>query len=106
MLKVIKFIRAQWLGSVLLVLFLIYVISGNFRFKELIKEQKKIELKVSSLNKTKDVSLKKIDSLSKIDTVFVTRIVMIKQKQNEKIKVVDALPVSGIQQFFSERYSE
>ena len=106
MLIVIKFIRDQWLGSLLLILFLIYILHGQFLETSLLRKENQIESKISILNKTKETSLKSIDSLSQIDTIFVTKIVVIKQKQDEKIKTIDALPISGLQKFFSDRYSE
>ena len=106
MLVIIKFIRDQWLGSALIVLFLIYILSGQFSEPYLRIKQNNIESKISTLNKSKAVEYKKIDSLSRIDTIFVTRIKLIKQKNDEKIKVVDGLNISELQQYFSSRYPE
>ena len=103
---IIKFIRDQWFGSLLLVLFLIYTLYGQFSETALLRKENQIESKISILNKTKEVSVKKIDSLSQNDTIVMTKIVLIKQKENEKIKAIDVLPISGLQKFFSDRYSE
>ena len=106
MIIVIKFLKDQWLGSLLSMVFLIYILSGQFSEPYLRVKQNNIESKISALNKSKVIEYKKIDSLSHIDTVFVTRIKLIKQKSDEKIKVVDGLNISELQQYFSNRYPE
>jgi hypothetical protein len=61
---------------------------------------------VLELEKKDHKSAKIIDSLSKIDTVIVNRIKTIKQKEYVQIKIIDSLPVSGLQKYFTDRYEE
>ena len=103
---IIKFIREQWFGSGILVLLLVFTIYNQVSEKSLQKKETKIENKIFNLTKDKEVVVKKIDSLLQIDTKFVKQIKQIKQKNDEKIKVVDNLNVSGLQKFFSDRYPE
>lgn len=103
---IIKFIREQWFGSGILVLLLVFTIYNQVSEKSLQKKETKIENKIFNLTKDKEVVVKKIDSLLQIDTKFVEQIKQIKQKNDEKIKVVDNLNVSGLQKFFSDRYPE
>ena len=55
--------------------------------------------------KEKDRQLqKKIDSLSTADAVVVKEIQTIKEKEYVQIKVVDSMPISELQEFFTDRY--
>jgi hypothetical protein len=72
-----------------------------------IYETQLVELKKElELYKIKDRNLiKKIDSLSSIDKEIVEKIKIIKQKEYVQVKMVDSIPVSELQQFFTDRYS-
>jgi len=68
--------------------------------KELIELQKKIED-----YKLKDEELtRKVDSLSSLEKEVIERIKIIKQKEYVQVKMVDNIPVSELQQFFTNRY--
>jgi hypothetical protein len=68
--------------------------------KELIELQKKIED-----YKLKDEELtRKVDSLSSLEKEVIERIKIIKQKEHVQVKMVDNIPVSELQQFFTNRY--
>ena len=79
---------------------------SNAEFSLLLTENAEF-LRPFAINLTKDhESAKLIDSLSKIDTVIVNKIKTIKQKEYVQIKVIDSLPISGLQKFFSDRYPQ
>jgi len=46
----------------------------------------------------------KIDSLSNVDVKVVEKIRTIKEKEYVQLKVVDSMPVSELQEFFTARY--
>jgi prefoldin subunit 5 len=46
----------------------------------------------------------KIDSLSNADVKVVEKIRTIKEKEYVQLKVVDSMPVSELQEFFTDRY--
>jgi len=102
--KVSKFIKSQWLAFVLLFLWVLSTIMYNHKKELLIKETEILDSKINKLNS--DISKYKIviDSLKVVDTVIVTKIKTIKQKEYEKIRVIDSLPISGLQSYFTERY--
>lgn len=102
--KISKFIKSQWLAFVLLFIWILSVVMYNHKKELLIKETKILDLKIDKLNS--DISKYKIviDSLKFVDTIIVTKIKTIKQKEYEKIRVIDSLPVSGLQSYFTERY--
>lgn len=102
--KVYKFLKEQWLGSILIIVWLISILIYQDKKNELLNKAYVLEAKVKKLEKKANAELKNIDSLKTIDTLIVTKIKIIKQKEYEKILVIDSLPVSGLQSYFTERY--
>ena len=100
-----NFFKRQWFSLIIIAILLFMQIEGDKRVAmyedQLIELRKEIELyKV----KDKDL-LKKIDSLSSLDKEIIERIKIIKQKEYVQVKMVDSIPVSELQQFFTDRYS-
>lgn len=104
--KLYKFFKEQWLGSILIIVWLFSVFIYQHKKSELLNKTYILETKIKELNKKAKVELKSIDNLKSIDTFIVTRIKIIKQKEYEKIRIIDSLPVSGLQSYFTERYSK
>ena len=102
--KLYKFFKEQWLGSILIIVWLISLFVYQHKKNELLNKAYALEAKVKELEKRARVELKSIDSLKTIDTIIVTRIKIIKQKEYEKIRIIDSLPISGLQSYFTERY--
>ena len=98
-----NFIKNQWLAGVVIIIWIIVSLSGNNN-KELLDEANQLKVEVDSLQSVSAEKAKKIDSLSKVDAVIVDKIKLVKQKEYVEIKVIDSLPISGLQQFFSDRY--
>jgi alpha-N-acetylglucosamine transferase len=101
-----KFFKEQWLGGILIIVWLISVFIYQDKKNELLNKAYALEAKVKELQKKAKVELKSVDSLKTIDTLIVTRIRIIKQKEYEKIRIIDSLPVSGLQSYFTERYAK
>jgi len=99
-------LEKQWLAVVVAALWLFSYTASQEKNSALIEQTKNLETQVLILEEQAHKSAKKIDSLSKIDTVIVNRIKTIKQKEYVQIKVIDSLPVSGLQKFFSDRYPQ
>jgi hypothetical protein len=102
--KLYKFFKEQWLGSILIIIWLISVFIYQHKKNELLNKAYILEAKVNELENKTNVELKSVDSLKTIDTVIVTRIKIIKQKEYEEIRIIDSLPISGLQSYFTERY--
>ena len=100
----VKFIEKQWLAVIIIALWLLSTLHYQEKNSVLLKETKKLEVEIVKLKKKDIQSSIKIDSLSKIDTVIVNRIKTIKQKEYVQIKVIDSLPISGLQQYFTDNY--
>lgn len=104
--KFLDSLERQWLAVVVAALWLFSYTANQEKNDRLIQQTKDLEAQVLVLEKEAHKSAKIIDSLSKIDTVIVTKIKTIKQKEYVQIKVIDSLPISGLQKYFSDRYPE
>lgn len=102
--KLYKFFKEQWLGSILIMIWLISVFMYQHKKNELLNKAYILEARVKELENKTNVELKSVDSLKTIDTVIVTRIKIIKQKEYEEIRIIGSLPISGLQSYFTERY--
>ena len=98
-----NFIKNQWLAGVVIIIWIIVSLSSNNN-KELLEETKQLKIEVDSLQTISAEKGKQIDSLSEVDTLIVNKIKTIKEKEYVEIKVIDSLPISGLQSYFSERY--
>lgn len=101
-----KFFKEQWLGSILIIVWLVSVFIYQHKKNELRNKAYVLEAKVKNLENKAKTELKSVDSLKAIDTVIVNKIKIIKQKEYEKIRIIDSLPISGLQQYFTDRYPE
>jgi len=102
--SVYKFFKEQWLGGILIIVWLISVFIYQDKKNELLNKAYLLETRIKELESKAKIELKDIDSLKTIDTIIVTRIKIIKQKEYEKIRIIDSLPISGLQSYFTERY--
>lgn len=102
--KFLDSLEKQWLAVVIAAVWLFSYTVSQEKNSNLIQQTKELETKVIELEKKDDEYVKTIDSLSKIDTVIVNKIKTIKQKEYVQVKVIDSLPISGLQKFFSDRY--
>jgi predicted histidine transporter YuiF (NhaC family) len=102
--KLYKFFKEQWLSGILIIVWLISALVYQYKKNELLNKAYILEAKVKELEKKANTELKNVDSLKTIDTLIVTRIKIIKQKEYEEIRIIDSLPVSGLQSYFTKRY--
>jgi hypothetical protein len=104
--RLLDSLEKQWLAIIVAALWLFTYTASQEKNNALLEQTKYLEVKVIELEKKDHESAKLIDSLSKVDTVIVNRIKTIKQKEYVQIKVIDSLPVSGLQKYFSDRYPQ
>jgi hypothetical protein len=105
MITVLKWIKYQWFGVLIIIvlLFLQYKASQEIELYKL--KLKEIDKQIE-VYKIKDEQLQiKIDSLSSLDVKVVEKIRTIKEKEYVQLKVVDSMPISELQEFFTDRYS-
>lgn len=103
---IVNFLKQQWFGTLLMILFVFYLIYNTMQINNYKKDQVVFENKIRSLEQNIKDREKLIDSLNKQDIKIVEKIKEVKQKEYVKIQVINSLPVSGLQQFFADRYPE
>jgi len=106
MIKVLDYLKEQYLAVIITVIWLFFTLHAQEKNARLIEQTKTLEAKILVLEEKDHESSRIIDSLSRVDTLIVNRIKIIKQKEYVQIRIVDSLPVSGLQRYFSDRYSE
>ena len=94
-LKVLGFIKNQWLGFVVIAIWIMISVSHKVDRSKLIsikKDIKKVE--------------REIDTLYLNNTKIEERIKIIKQKEYDTIRIIDTMSISELQGYFSERYGK
>ena len=102
--KVWNFLKDQWLALGIIILLVFLQIQSDAKVVLYQDALKKLQLEIEEYKKS-DAELKHIiDSLSSLEKDVVKEIQTIKEKEYVQIKVVDSMPISELQQFFSDRY--
>ena len=104
--RIINFAKNQWFGSLLLLLFIVYLLLPNQDIIQYNKNNAIFSKKMDSLSNLYINNKKVLDSLKKIDTMYINKIKSIKQTHYEKIHIIDSLPTSELQCYFTEHYPE
>lgn len=99
-----NFIKNQWLAGVIIIIWIIASLHSNMNNDKLLDEANHLKVEVDSLQEISAKKAKQIDSLSKVDTIIVDKIKTIKEKEYVEKRIIDSLPISGLQQFFTDRY--
>jgi hypothetical protein len=97
-------LKNQWLGFVLIFFMTLFWVSSDKEIKRLEDKAKEMQLVIKDLEEKDHATALLIDSLSKQDTVLLTKIKLIKEKEYETIRIIDSLPVSKLQEYFADRY--
>ena len=103
---IVNYLKDQYLAVIITVIWLFFTLHTQQKTALLLEQTKKLEAKILVLEEKDHESSRIIDSLSRVDTLIVNRIKIIKQKEYVQIRIIDSLPVSGLQSFFTDRYSE
>jgi hypothetical protein len=102
----IQYLKDQYLAVIIIVIWIFFTLYNQNKNTILIEQTKKLEAKILVLEEKDYESGKIIDSLSRVDTVIVNRIKIIKQKEYVQIRIIDSMPVSGLQRYFTDRYEK
>lgn len=101
---ILNSLKNQWLGFVLIFFMVLFWVSSDNEISKLEAKAKEMQLIIKDLEEKDHASALLIDSLSKKDTVLLTKIKLIKQKEYETIRIIDSMPISKLQQYFTDRY--
>jgi hypothetical protein len=104
MIKALNYLREQYLAVIITVIWIFFTLHSQEKTSILLEQTKQLEGKIINLEQKDHEASKLIDSLSKIDTVIVNRIKTIKEKEYVQIKIIDSLPISELQKYFTNRY--
>lgn len=100
----INFFKNQWLSLAMIFLLIFMQIKSDESIAQYEIQLDELQEKLDYY-KANDLKLKySIDSLSTLDKEVIEKIRVIKEKEYVQVKVVDSMPVSKLQQFFTDRY--
>jgi hypothetical protein len=102
----IAFLKNQWLGSILIILFILFIFYEIGKNDELKKEKQRLEKEIEVLEEREDLHWNKLDNL-KIgrDTIIEKQKTLI-QLEHDTIKVIDTIAFSKLQGYFTNRYHQ
>jgi hypothetical protein len=100
----INFFKNQWFSLVIIFLLIFMQIKSDESIAQYEIQLDELQEKLDYY-KANDLKLKySIDSLSTLDKEVIEKIRVIKEKEYVQVKVVDSMPISKLQQFFTDRY--
>jgi hypothetical protein len=97
--KILKFAKDQWLGVIVSILWIIYIIFMQMADDKLVEEAKVLE-KVIIKEKLR------VDTLYKTNTVIDNKIKYIRIVTHDTIKIIDTMRASSLQKYFTDRYNK
>jgi hypothetical protein len=106
MYHIVKFIKQQWLGSILIVLFFLFLLYGIEKNSELKKEKEALEKDIEMLEQKELLHWYKLDSLKITENTIIKKEKLLIQIQHDTIKVIDTMSVSELQKYFTNRYNQ
>jgi hypothetical protein len=101
-----KFIKEQWLGSILIVLFILFLLHGIGKNNELKKEKEALEKEIEVLEQKELLHWYKLDSLKVSENTIIKKEKILIQIQHDTIKVIDTMSISELQKYFTDRYNK
>jgi hypothetical protein len=99
-----NFIKQQWLGTILIVLFILFLVYGIGQNNELKKEKQRLEKEIELLEERENLHWNKLDSLKLGRNTIIEKQKTLIQIEHDTIKVIDTIAFSKLQEFFTDRY--
>jgi hypothetical protein len=101
-----SFIKQQWLGTVLIILFILFLFYGIGQNNELKKEKQRLEKEIELLEEREQLHWNKLDSLKLGRNTIIEKQKTLIQVEHDTVKIIDTIAFSKLQEFFSNRYSQ
>jgi hypothetical protein len=101
-----KFIKQQWLGTILIVLFILFLVYGIGKNSDLQKEKQRLEKEIEVLEQKEELHWNKLDSLKVSENTIIKKEKILIQIQHDTIKIIDTMSVSELQKYFANRYNK
>jgi hypothetical protein len=106
MYRISNFIKQQWLGTILIILFSLFLIYGIGQNNELKKEKQRLEKEIELLEEHEQLHWDKFDSLKIGRNTIIEKQKTLIQIEHDTVKIIDTIAFSKLQEFFSNRYSQ
>jgi hypothetical protein len=106
MFHISNFIKQQWLGSFLIVLFALFLLYGIVQNNELKKEKQRLEKEIEGLKEKEQLHWDRLDTLKLSRNTIIEKQKTLIQIEHDTIKIIDTIDFSKLQEFFSNRYSQ
>jgi len=100
----ISFLKNQWLGSILIILFILFLFYGIEKKNELLKEKQRLEKEIELLEERENLHWNKLDSLKSDNKIIIQKEKTLIQLQHDTIKIIDTIAFSELQRYFTDRY--
>lgn len=97
--RVINFVKNQWLGFVILLMWIFAAVVANMNAENSVEKLQEIQ---NDIDKKKII----IDTLYKENVRVETRIKILKQKEYDTIRIIDTMSISELQEYFTNRYNK
>jgi hypothetical protein len=106
MFHIVNFIKQQWLGTILIILFILFLFYGTKQDSELKREKERLEKEIESLEEREELHWNKLDSLKLGRDTIIEKQKTLIQIEHDTIKIIDTIAFSKLQEFFSNRYNQ
>ena len=106
MLHISNFIRQQWLGTILIILFILFLFYGIGQNNELRKEKQRLEKEIELLEEREELHWNNLDSLKVGRNTIIEKQKTLIQIEHDTIKIIDTIAFSKLQGYFTNRYSQ
>lgn len=104
--RISNFIKQQWLGSFLIVLFILFLLYGIGQNNELKKEKQRLEKEIEALEEREQLHWDKLDTLRLGRNTIIEKQKTLIRVEHDTIKIIDTIAFSKLQEFFSNRYNQ
>jgi nucleoside recognition membrane protein YjiH len=101
-----KFIKQQWLGSILIVFFFLFLLYGIEKKNDLLLEKQRLEKEIKALEQREQLHWNKFDSLKLGRNTIIEKQKTLIRVEHDTVKIIDTIAFSKLQEFFSKRYSQ
>jgi len=106
MYRISNFIKQQWLGTILIILFILFLFYGIGQNNELKKEKQRLEKEIELLEERENLHWNKLDSLKLGRNTIIEKQKTLIQIEHDTVKIIDTIAFSKLQEFFSNRYNQ
>jgi len=106
MYRINNFIKQQWLGTILIILFFLFLFYGIGQNSALKKQRDTLEKEIKLLEQKEELHWDKLNDLKTTNKTIIQKEKTLIQIQHDTIKVIDTMSVSELQKYFTERYNQ